>query len=197
MIGDWTVRRLPRCTHHVFLSHCAEDRERLVRPVFRALRSARYIPWYDEHHYPVGQGAFEALREGILASRHMVHFVTARFLSQGRGWNSAENAYANLLQENLHFPAKELCHIHLPLFFVSPSQPVLQRSAWRTLVERGRFYPNSRVDSSAAEWAVQEIATFVRRQERRGAALAHEAQRPQRVVEAFGDLVTHWSVPAW
>ena len=28
MIGDWKVCHLPRCTHHVFLSHCAEDRKR-------------------------------------------------------------------------------------------------------------------------------------------------------------------------
>ena len=36
MIGDWRVQSLPRCTHHVFLSHCAEDRVRLVQPVYNA-----------------------------------------------------------------------------------------------------------------------------------------------------------------
>lgn len=82
MIGDWAIHHLPRCTHQVFLSHCAEDRDRLVVPVYNALENAEYFPWLDKHHYPVGQGAFEALREGILHCRHIVYFVTSRFLSQ-------------------------------------------------------------------------------------------------------------------
>jgi TIR domain len=138
MIGDWRVRHLPRCTHHVFLSHCAEDRQRLVKPVCTALVNARYSPWLDQHHYPAGQGAFEALREGILKCRHVVYFVAAPFLSQGRGWNSVENAYANLLQENLHFSSLEVCHIQFPLFFVPNPHVVLQRSAWGPMLNRGR-----------------------------------------------------------
>ncbi len=50
MIGDWTVHHLPRCTHYVFLSHCAEDRERLVQPVNNALENSKYSPWLDQHH---------------------------------------------------------------------------------------------------------------------------------------------------
>src|SRR5204863_9945 len=80
----------------------AGHRLRLVHPVFEVLAIAKYQPWLDQHHYPLGQGAFEALREEILRCRHVVYFVTAPFLAQGRGWNSVENAYANLLQENLH-----------------------------------------------------------------------------------------------
>lgn len=176
MIGDWGIRHLPRCTHHVFLSHCAEDRDRLVQPVYNALENGRYFPWFDKHHYPAGQGAFEALREGILHCRHVVYFVTARFLSQGRGWNSVENAYANLLQENLHFKSLELCHVQFPLLFVPHGHVILRRSAWGPLVHRGRRYPSGRVDNATVAWATQEIAAFIRQEERRGVSLAEQIQ---------------------
>ena len=175
MIGDWKIERLPPCTHHVFLSHCAEDRVRLVQPVFDALEDNAYGPWLDRHHYPRGQGAFAALREGIIHCRHVVYFVTARFLAQGRGWGSVELAYSNLLQENLSFRL-ELCHIQFPLFFVPQGKVSLLRSAWRPLVERGRFYPPGRVDRRAVNWATQEIMTFIRQEERRGAFLADQVQ---------------------
>lgn len=175
MIGDWKVERLPPCTHHVFLSHCAEDRVRLVQPVYRGLESNHYLPWLDHHHYPKGQGAFAALRESIIRCRHVVYFVTATFLSQGRGWSSVELAYSNLLQENLHF-RWELCHIHFPLFFVPQDKESLLRSAWGPLVERGQFYPPGRVDSGAVHWATQEIIAFIRQEEKRGASLVDQVK---------------------
>ena len=179
MIGDWKVKYLPRCTHHVFLSHCAEERVRLVQPVFDALENNEYWPWLDRHHYPRGQEAFAALREGIIRCRHVVYFVTASFLSQGRGWSSIELAYSNLLQETLRF-RWELCHIQFPLFFVPQGKASLLRSAWGPLVERGRFYPPGRVDSGAVHWATQEIMAFIRQEERRGASLADQVQNDPR-----------------
>jgi hypothetical protein len=176
MIGDWRICQFPRCTHHVFLSHCAEDRTRLVQPVCDALRNAKYSPWLDKHDYPLGQGAFEALREGILFCRHVAYFVTAAFLSQGRGWNSAENAYANLLQENFRLRSIELCHIQLPLFFVPQGHLILSRSAWGPLVQRGRFYPAGRVDGGAMNWATAEITDFIKQEEARGVCLAVQVQ---------------------
>jgi hypothetical protein len=176
MIGDWRVHHLPRCTHHVFLSHCAEDRQRLVLPAYRALEDNKWSPWLDQHHYPSGQGAFEALREGILHCRHVVYFVTTKFLSQGRGWNSIENAYSNLLQENLRFGSLELCHIQFPLFFVPHGHAVLARSAWGPLVQRGRFYSPGRVDGGAVDWAVQAIVDFLQQEERRGISLAAQLE---------------------
>jgi TIR domain len=176
MIGDWRVHDLPRCTHHVFLSHCAEDRDRLVQPVFEALENSRYFPWFDRHHYPAGQGPFEALREGIIHCRHIVCFITARFLSQGRGWNSVENGYSHLLQENLRFGSLELCHIQLPLFFVPHNHGILQRSARGPLIHRGRLYPAGRVDGGAVSWAAQEITNFIGREEKRGVSLAVQVQ---------------------
>jgi hypothetical protein len=176
MIGDWKVIHLPSCTYDMFLSHCAEDRIRLVLPVFQALEDRNRSPWIDQHHYPRGQGAFEALREEILRCRHVAYFVTAKFLSQGRGWNSVENAYANLIQENLRFASLELCHIQLPLFFVPRNYVTLQRSAWGPLVQRGRFSPPARVDGGAIAWATEEIMTFMAQEEIRGDALAAQLQ---------------------
>jgi hypothetical protein len=173
MVGDWKVSRLPRCTHHVFLSHCAEDRERLVQPVHLGLERARKYPWLDQHHFPLGQDPFEALREAVISCRHVVYFVTTKFLTQGRGWNSVELAYASLLQENLR-ARKDLCHIQFPLFFVPRANVTLQRSAWSKL--EGSFYPPGRVDGSAISWAVSEIVRFIGQEERRGARLAAEVQ---------------------
>ncbi len=176
MIGDWNVRSLPRCTHHAFLSHCAEDRDRLVLPVFQALQNARFSPWFDQHHYPAGQDAYEALREGIVHCRHVIYFVTARFLSQGRGWNSVENAYSNILQANLHERGLELCHVQLPLIFLPHGHPILVRSAWNPLLQRARFYAPARVDGGAVVWAVEQIIRFIRQEEIRGTALAVQVQ---------------------
>ena len=83
MIGDWRVRHYPRCTHHVFLSHCAENRRTLVHPVYTGLQKDQYLPWLDRHHYPRGQGAFAALREAIIRCRHVVYFVTEEFYRRG------------------------------------------------------------------------------------------------------------------
>ena len=176
MIGAWKVKDLPRCTHHVFLSHCAEDRARLVLPVFQELQNAAYSPWIDQHHYPAGQDACEALREGIVRCRHVVYFVTAEYLRQGRGWNSIENAYSNLLQANLHDRGLELCHIQFPLVFLPKSHPTLARSAWGPLVHRARFYSPGRVDGAAVGWATQQIIDFIKQEEKRGADLAIQVQ---------------------
>ena len=176
MIGDWKVKRFPRCTHHAFLSHCAEDRSRLVLPVFQALQNEKISPWLDRHHYPAGQDAHEALREGIVRCRHVVYFVTARFLGQGRGWNSIENGYSNLLQANLHERGLDLCHVQLPLIFLPKAHSTLLRSTWGPLVSRGRFYPPARLDGGSVDWATQQIISFVKQEEIRGASLADQVQ---------------------
>ena len=176
MIGDWSVRHLPRCTHHVFLSHCAEDRDRLVKPVCTALEDAKYFPWFDQHHYPAGQGAFEALREGIIHCRHVVYFVTARFVAQGRGWSVVENAYASLLQENLRHSSLEVCHVQFPLFFVPRGHLVLPRSVWGAAIAAGTVLSPWTSGRRAKAWATREIISFIQQEERRGLSLAEQIQ---------------------
>lgn len=176
MIGDWRVRYFPRCTKHVFLSHCAEDRVGLVQPVYDALEKKQYSPWLDFHDYPRGQDGFAALREGIIRCRHVVYFVTEAFLSQGRGWNSVETAYSDLLQKNFLQFGLELCLIQFPLFFVPRCHPVLQKSIWGSLVQRGKFYGPGEVDGEAVSWTTKEIVAFIQQEEIRGADLAVQIQ---------------------
>ncbi len=193
MIGDWRVRYLPPCTHHVFLSHCAENRVGLVQPVYNALEESQYSPWLDRHDYPRGQDAFAALREGIILCRHVVYFVTEAFMSQGRGWNSVETAYSDLLQKSFLQFGLELCHIQFPLFFVPQSHPVLQRSVWGSLAQRGRFYPPGKVDDGAVDWTTQEVASFIKQEESRGASLAIQIQNDpsfQRLLEEEDNLLS-------
>ena len=94
----------------------------------------------------------------------------------GRGWNSVENAYSNLLQANLHERGLELCHVQLPLIFVKPGYQTLLRSAWGPLTERGRFYPPARVDDGAVNSATQQIVSFIKQEEIRGTGLAIQVQ---------------------
>ncbi len=51
----WQIQSFPSCTHHVFLSHCREDREWLVFPLEEELRRRGVIPWLDRHEYPYGR----------------------------------------------------------------------------------------------------------------------------------------------
>jgi hypothetical protein len=73
--------------------------------------------------------------------------VTGQFLSQGRGWGSVENAYANVLQENLRFGGLELCHVQFPLFFV-PQGHAIHRPIRVGLAHRARTLLSSRSSRS-------------------------------------------------
>jgi hypothetical protein len=52
----------------------------------------------------------------------------------------------------------------------------MQRSAWASLIQLGRFHHTGRVDAAANNWAINEIADFVRQEEKRGASLAAQLQ---------------------
>lgn len=162
----WQVQFFPPCTHHVFLSHCREDRESLAFPTYEALRERGVIPWLDRHDYPYGRSSFEALRDGVLKSRHTVFFVTPAMLAQPRGWGILELAWADLLQDNLREAGGVLQTVMLPLFFLDPADELLQRSAWRPMCDRGDFHPST--DKDPVAWAFERICEFVRREEERG-----------------------------
>src|SRR6266852_341518 len=137
---QWLLRSFPFCTHHVFLSHCREDRDWLVFPLYEALRHEGVIPWLDEHDYPYGRTSFEALRDGVLRCRHIVFLVTLGMLAQPRGWGIVELAWADLLQENLREAGGVLQNVILPLFFLPHDDPNLPRSAWQPLRDRAAFH---------------------------------------------------------
>jgi len=160
----WTVAAFPRCTHHVFLSHCREDHDELVRPVHERLATNNISGWLDREDYHYGRDSRTALRDAILRSRHTVFFVTPAMLATGRGWCVLELAYAELLQVSLVRPGGALANVILPLFFVPQSDVTLPRSVWQLARDRGRFCDaphDGRVD-----WAVSEIARFLRDEQR-------------------------------
>lgn len=162
----WQIQFFPLCRYHVFLSHCREDRDRLVFPLFERLGENDILPWLDRHDYPYGRTSFGALRDGVLECRHVVFLVTPRMLSQSRGWGVVELAWADLLQENLREAGGELRTVALPLFFLEPSNDRLLRSAWQGLRDRAVFY--RRQDGNRVAWAARQISNFVLRETRRG-----------------------------
>ena len=185
---SWQLRSFPFCTHHVFLSHCSEDRAFLVIPLYEALEAEGIVPWLDIHDYTYGPTSFEALRNGVLRSRHSVFLVTPALLKQPRGWSIIELAWAHLLQENLREPGRELLSVALPLVFVDPVADLFMRSAWRATCDRCAFYSPGKGswvrravrgmlrfvrfyrprDGDRVTWALGHIRRFVRDQQRLG-----------------------------
>jgi hypothetical protein len=180
----WQIRFFPFCTHHVFLSHCREDRDSLVFPLFRALNEHGIIAWLDRHDYPYGRASFEALRDGMLKCRHVVFLITQKMLSQPRGWGIVELAWAELLQENLREAGGVLQTVALPLFFLDQGHPRLMRSAWQTLHDRAVFY--RRRDGGRVAWAARQVSAFVLREAQRGLDNALWLQQDAHARERLG-----------
>jgi hypothetical protein len=169
MPAEWDVRHWPRCDFHVFLSHCAEDREKLILPVRARIEAKHVVSWIDRHEYPPGRDPFEILREELLRCRHIVYFVTESMLRQARGWTAVERGYAELAQRVLSDGPLELCHVEIPLIFVARDHPTLMRSIWQPLLPKAVFYPGKpRSSRERIEWAAEVIAKFVRHEEQWG-----------------------------
>ncbi len=158
----WKLQFFPICKYHVFLSHCREDRDRLVHPLYETLQQQGIIPWLDRHDYPYGRTSLAALRDGILACRHAVFLITPDMLTQPRGWGIVELAWAELLQENVREAGGVLQNIVLPLFFLAQNDERLGRSAWQAIRERGAFYRPE--DGDAVSWAARQIRGFLDRE---------------------------------
>jgi hypothetical protein len=159
----WQITSYPRCEYHVFLSHCAIDRETLVYPVYDELKRRKIIPWLDREDYYYGRDSRNALRDGLLRSRHVVFFVTLGMMDYTRGWCSMELAYSDLLQANLVHVGGPLLNFELPLIFLARDNPELPRTAWDALRDRGRFHHPSH--GVAVPWAVNQIAAFLHREQ--------------------------------
>ncbi len=174
----WAIQFFPRCTHHVFLSHCAEDREGLVFPLYEALRGRGVRAWLDRHDYPYGRGSRAALRDAVIVCRHVVFLVTDAMLTSARGWCVQELAWAELLQDNLLQPGgPALANVSLPLYLIDPADPRLPRSVWQSARDKGPF----RAGAAPVEWAAGQIEAFLRREER----LAQEFKRYARSSDDF------------
>ena len=158
----WQLASFPKCEYHVFLSHCAEDRDALVAPVYDHLLAAGITPWLDRQDYPYGRDSRSALRDGILRSRHVTFFVTEAVLTVARGWCVLELALAELLELNFHVPGGQLANVFLPLFLVPQASAHLPRSVWQLVRDRGRFHTGG----DPVEWCVEQIRAFLRREQR-------------------------------
>lgn len=170
----WSIDYYPLCTHHVFLSHCAEDREDLVVPVYHALEAAGVIPWLDQVDYTYGRDSRTALRDGVLGSRHVVFFVTPAMISTGRGWCVFELAFAELLQSSL-YRGEPLVNLSLPLFFLRQADESLPRTVWQAARDRGMFLEpkgGPKAKSARVGWAADAITRFLHNEEQRARSMA-------------------------
>jgi hypothetical protein len=144
MPAEWKITFWPSCTHHVFLSHCREDRDQLVLPVFEELERRGIIPWIDQHHYPIARDALQALREGLLACR----LLTPAALANGRGWMAVERSFADAIQRRMIY-GEESAHVELPLLMVPSDHATFQQSIWRSLIDKCRNISSAAVPSRA------------------------------------------------
>ena len=159
----WQIASFPRCEYHIYLSHCAADRDWLVHPVYDELMRRRIIPWLDREDYSYGRDSRTSLRDGLLRSRHVVFFITLGMMTYTRGWCSMELAYSELLQANLIHAGGPLLNLELPLFFLDRADANLPRTAWDALRDRGMFYDQS--DGDPVEWSVDQIIKFLHREQ--------------------------------
>src|SRR4051812_37711552 len=111
----WQITSFPRCEYHVFLSHCAEDRDILVRPIYDRLTAAGVTPWLDQEDYYYGRDSRSALRDGITRSRHVAFFVTDAMLATARGWCVFELALTETAELNFRVTGGQLANLFLPL----------------------------------------------------------------------------------
>jgi hypothetical protein len=181
----WGVERWPTCAYHVFLSHCREDKRRLVRPLFRELSKQGLSVWFDESNYPVGSPSFAALREAILRTRHVVYLITPTALKQGRGWMQLERGYGERLQGFFCRGGEELAHVELPLVFAPRNSVDLRKSIWSPLIDRAAFCPE-RSPSKSATWAVEQVLRFIGQEEQRGLEQWDEVAESADLNERFG-----------
>ena len=188
MPADWQIRHWPRCAFHVFLSHCAEDRESLVLPVYRGLQELGITAWIDRHDYPQGRDPFEVLREELLRCRHVVYFLTLAALRQGRGWTAVELGYGAVVQQSLRFNTLDVAHFKLPLFLCNHENDRLPRTIWRTLFDKGRFQGVKRSSrKSQIRWCLQQISEFLRAEQLWGQQIGERIQQDPELQAFAGD----------
>lgn len=168
----WQVASFPKCEHHVFLSHCAEDRDALVSPVYDRLVATGVTPWLDREDYYYGRDSRAALRDGILRSRHVVFFVTRAMLTVPRGWCVLELALAELLELSFRVRGGQLANVFLPLFLIPQASADLPRSVWQLARDRGRFHAGG----DPVEWCAAEIRAFLVRERRLALDVARQVK---------------------
>jgi CRISPR/Cas system-associated exonuclease Cas4 (RecB family) len=78
----------PRDKRDVFLCHVSEDKEAVVRPMYRALEASGISAWFSEAEMLLGDPIVKKLQNGLRDSRFLVCFLSEAVA--GRGWPEAE-----------------------------------------------------------------------------------------------------------
>ncbi len=159
----WQPLSFPKCKHHVFLSHCQDDGDSLVRPVYESLSKNGIDSFIDVADFYYGRDSRSALKDAILDSRHVIFFITDAMLNYTRGWCVLELAYAELVDSNLHFRGGKAANAMLPLFLLPQADERLPRSVWQAVRDKGRFI-RPEVDRDPIAWCSQQIQEFLGRE---------------------------------
>jgi hypothetical protein len=78
----------PRRQYDVFVSHASEDKQQVVLPLVRALKSHGLAVWYDDDVLRPGESLRERIDHGIAASRMGVVVVSKDYMR--KGWTELE-----------------------------------------------------------------------------------------------------------
>ena len=72
----------------VFISHAAEDKEKVARPLAEALIEQGLDVWYDEFSLNLGDSLQESIDKGISESRFGIVILSKSFF--GKNWPKKE-----------------------------------------------------------------------------------------------------------
>jgi len=72
-----------------FISHDSRDKDEVVRPLARQLKSMAVPVWYDEYSLSVGDSLREKIEEGLKQCKYCIIVLTPNFLKKG-GWAKRE-----------------------------------------------------------------------------------------------------------
>lgn len=68
--------------YDAFISHASEDKEKLVKPLAKALSRMKYRVWYDEFELRVGDSLRKSIDKGLLNSRFGVVVLSPAFFAK-------------------------------------------------------------------------------------------------------------------
>ena len=75
-------------TRKVFLNHCSEDKETVVRPIARALQARGIDYWLDEAEIRLGDSLAGSINRGLREADYVLCVISDSFLD--KGWPKAE-----------------------------------------------------------------------------------------------------------
>ena len=69
--------------YDVFISHAAEDKDEIVRPLANALKASGLTVWYDEFELVIGDSLRRKIDTGIAHSKFGIVVLSAHFFAKG------------------------------------------------------------------------------------------------------------------